>query len=328
MIMLNNSNSLIIVGVKRRIGATKWCRKYRNRRAGKSLVRRPWGALAWNKCCHAFTEQNDWAMKWILQRVMSFHIQMKMFQKIYLFGLIWTLCNTIKTSYIVLVCIDFKFLCYLPSWFPLSKPSIQFPLPLLLWGGFPTHPLPPHHPSIHLHWSIEPPQNQGPPLPLMPDKAIVFYIWGWSHGTGHVHSLVGGLVPGSSGVLVGWCCCSSYGVAKPFSSLSPSANFSNGVPMLRWMVDCKHPHLYLYWPGSGRASQRTPVIKCFLASAIVSEFGVCRWDGSLGSSVSGWPFLLSLLHSLSLHFFREEQFCVNIFEMGGWPHSSMGGGHA
>jgi hypothetical protein len=42
--------------------------------------------------------------------------------------------------------------------------------------------------------------------------------------------------------------------------------------------------------------------KNFLASAIVSGFGVCMWDGSTGGSVSGWPFLLSLLYSLPLYF--------------------------
>ena len=58
------------------------------------------------------------------------------------------------------------------------------------------------------------------------------------------------------------------------------------------------------------------VSKLFLASAMVSGFGVCKWDGYLGGGVSGWPFLQSLLHSLSLISFRQEQFCVNIFEMG------------
>ena len=35
--------------------------------------------------------------------------------------------------------------------------------------------------------------------PLMSNKAILCYICGWSHGSFHVYSLVGGLVPGSSG---------------------------------------------------------------------------------------------------------------------------------
>jgi hypothetical protein len=33
------------------------------------------------------------------------------------------------------------------------------------------------------------------------------------------------------------------------------------------------------------------VSKCFLASAIVSGFGICRWNGSLGRVVFRWPFL-------------------------------------
>jgi hypothetical protein len=47
---------------------------------------------------------------------------------------------------------------------------------------------------------------------------------------------------------------------------------------------------------------QTPVNKHFLATAVVSGFGVCRQDGSPCGTVSGWPFLQSLLHSLSLYF--------------------------
>jgi hypothetical protein len=39
-----------------------------------------------------------------------------------------------------------------------------------------------------------------------------------------------------------------------------------------------------------------PVSRLFLASAIVSGFGGCLWDGSAGGAVSGWSFLQSLLH--------------------------------
>ena len=70
----------------------------------------------------------------------------------------------------------------------------------------------------------------------------------------------------------------------PFSSFSHSPNSFFGVPALSPMVGCELPHLY--WSGSGRASQGTAVSgschKNFLASAIVSEFGVCMWDGSPG----------------------------------------------
>jgi hypothetical protein len=43
-----------------------------------------------------------------------------------------------------------------------------------------------------------------------------------------------------------------------------------------------------------------PVSKHCLASAIVSGFGVWRWNGSLGGVVSAWTFLQTMLHSLSL----------------------------
>jgi hypothetical protein len=48
-----------------------------------------------------------------------------------------------------------------------------------------------------------------------------------------------------------------------------------------------------------RQLYQAPVNKHFLASTAVSGFGICMWDGS---PVSGWPFLQSLLHSLSLYF--------------------------
>jgi hypothetical protein len=81
------------------------------------------------------------------------------------------------------------------SQFPLCNPPISTPpasmrvLP---------HPLPLPHPGIPLHWGIEPSQDQGPFLPLMPYKVILCYICSWSHGLLHVYSVVGGLVPGSS----------------------------------------------------------------------------------------------------------------------------------
>jgi hypothetical protein len=140
----------------------------------------------------------------------------------------------------------------------------------------------------------------------MPDKEILCYIYSWSHGPPlpPMYSLVGGLVPGALKGQVGWYYCSSYGVASPFCSYSPYPNFSTGDPMISSMVG--YEHLPLYMSGSGRASQGTAIPgscqQSFLASAIVSGFGVCRWDGSLGGTVSGWPFLQFLFPNLSLHF--------------------------
>jgi hypothetical protein len=51
-----------------------------------------------------------------------------------------------------------------------------------------------------------------------------------------------------------------------------------------------------------RQLYQAAVSKHILASTIVSAFGDCIWDGSPGGTVSGWPFLQSLLHTLSLYF--------------------------
>jgi hypothetical protein len=47
---------------------------------------------------------------------------------------------------------------------------------------------------------------------------------------------------------------------------------------------------------------QVPVNKGLLARAIVSRYGVCRQDGSLGEAVLGWPILQSLFHILSQSF--------------------------
>jgi hypothetical protein len=89
------------------------------------------------------------------------------------------------------------------SWLPIHKPPIPSPLPpplCLCKGALPPHPsLVPHCSNIPLCWGIKPPQDQGSPLPLMSHKAIFYYICGWSHRRTQLYSLVGGLVPGSSG---------------------------------------------------------------------------------------------------------------------------------
>jgi hypothetical protein len=105
--------------------------------------------------------------------------------------------------------------------FSLHEPPIPSSCPLLLCGCSPTHLLPASPPTP------DPPQDQGPPLCLMSDEAILCYICSWSHGSLHVYSLVGGLLPGSSGGS-GWLIFFSYGVANPFSSFSPSPNSSIG----------------------------------------------------------------------------------------------------
>ena len=48
-----------------------------------------------------------------------------------------------------------------------------------------------------------------------------------------------------------------------------------------------------------RQPHQAPVSKHFLASTIVSGFGVYMWDGYQSGAVSGWPFLQALIFTLS-----------------------------
>ena len=64
---------------------------------------------------------------------------------------------------------------------PLGNPL--YPPSLLQRRCSPIHQLTPASlPSHFLHWGIKPSQDQGPLLPLMPDKSILCYICSWSHG--------------------------------------------------------------------------------------------------------------------------------------------------
>jgi hypothetical protein len=68
---------------------------------------------------------------------------------------------------------------------PLSDPPLPaymrvYPYPFihLIW----VHPFSPPFPCIALHWGIKPSLDQGTLLPLIHDKSILCYIYGWSHG--------------------------------------------------------------------------------------------------------------------------------------------------
>jgi hypothetical protein len=181
------------------------------------------------------------------------------------------------------------FKCYPPSQFPFHKPPILYPFPLLPWGCSSTHSLPLHDPSILLPWGIEPSLDKGPPLPLMSDKAILCYIYIYIH---------------------------------PFSSFSPSLTPPSGTPHSDpWLatIICLCICQALADPLK-RELYQAPVSKHFLASPTVSGFSVCMWDGSSCGAVSdGLSFGLcsTLFSSIS---FKQKQFWVNNFEMGGWPH--------
>lgn len=149
------------------------------------------------------------------------------------------------------------FRCYSLSWFPLQNPPILCSLPLLLWGFSSTHPMAsfrlstlalPYSRTLSLH------RTKG--LPLQANKAILCYMCSWSHGSLHVYSWVGSLVPGSS-VVSGWLILLFFLWGSKTLLLLHSFNLSTGDPILRPRVGSKHPPLYL--SGSGRASQETTI---------------------------------------------------------------------
>jgi hypothetical protein len=143
----------------------------------------------------------------------------------------------------------------------------------------------PPHPGIPLHWDIKPAQDQGPLLPLIPDKTILSYICSWSHGSLHVYSLVGGLAPGSSRRGEDWLVDI---VILPVKLQTPSASSvlsltsPLGTPLgtlcsVQWLATSictcqawtEPPRRQLY---------QVPVSKHFLASTKVSGFGGYLWD--------------------------------------------------
>ena len=133
---------------------------------------------------------------------------------------------------------------YISNVIPFLGPPPQTLYPILSSPSsmrvFPTNPLPPSCSRIPLYWDIKPSQNQGPLLPLMPDNVILCYLCGWSHGSLHVSSLVGGLVSGSSGGS-GWLILLFFlWDCKPLQLLR-SFNSSTGDPELSPMVGCEHP---------------------------------------------------------------------------------------
>ena len=81
-------------------------------------------------------------------------------------------------------------------------------------------------------------------------------------------------------------------------SLAPSLGTLCSV---QWMTVSIHFCICQALAGPLRRQlYQAPVSKLLLAYAIGSGFGGCLWDGSPSGSVSGWLFLQSLLHTLSL----------------------------
>jgi hypothetical protein len=169
---------------------------------------------------------------------------------------------THKFRYIISFLFDILFIYIsnvIPFLFPPSANPLSHPLASMRVlphspTHSPTHPLPPpwHSPTLG-HRAYTGPRPS-PPIDAIQDHPLLHMqleLWVPPCVLG---GLVGGLVPGSSW---GYDCCFSNGVANPFSSFRLFPNSYIGVPVLSPMDGCEHP--YLYWLGSGRASQRTAI---------------------------------------------------------------------
>jgi hypothetical protein len=176
-------------------------------------------------------------------------------------------------------------------------------------GVFPQPPTHSHllHHGISLQWGIKLSQDQEPFLTLMPDQAIFCYICSWSHGSFHMYSLVGDLVPQSSGAGLEWLVdivVLPIGLQSPSApsvlSLTPPLRTLCGVQWLaRSILLCI---CHILTEPLKRQLYQASVSKLFLASRIVSGFVNCIWDGSPGGEVSKWPFLYSMLYTWFPHF--------------------------
>jgi hypothetical protein len=179
--------------------------------------------------------------------------------------------------------------------------------------------------GIPLHWCIEHPQAQGPLLPLVSNKATLCHIRGRSLGSLHVYSLVGIPFPEMSrGCLACWHCCSPHGAATPSAPSIPSPTPpSRTPPSVQWLAASIHVYICQGLAESlRRQPYEDPLSKHFPALTIMASFGDCLWDWSPGEAVSGWPFLQSLLHTLSPYFFCEYfvPLCSFVLCSSVWKH--------
>jgi hypothetical protein len=111
------------------------------------------------------------------------------------------------------------------------------------------------------------------------------------------------------GVLVSSYCCSSYGVANPFSSLATFSSSSFGVPVFHPIDDCEHP--LLYFPGIGIASQETAISGFFQQNLA----GICN-------SVYVWWLIKGWIPRWGFFCFSAPNFFLcNSFHRYFVPHS-------
>jgi hypothetical protein len=175
---------------------------------------------------------------------------------------------------------------YPPSWLPLYQPLTPHlpytPSPLTLWGYSPTSaPLLEHPRSL----GINPPQDQGCPLPLMPSSAT------------YVSMCLEPWIPPCA--LLGWWYSPwEHWVVRPADVLPmrlqspsappvlPPAHSPESLSSVRWLAPTIHIYIgQLLAEPPREQPHQVPVSKCFLATATVLGFGVYTQDGSPGGVV-------------------------------------------
>jgi hypothetical protein len=180
---------------------------------------------------------------------------------------------------------------------PLQKSPIPSHLLLLLWGCAPTYPSipvsPPSHSPTLGHQVFTGPRASSPIDAQQGHPLLCIWLEPW--------------VPPC--VLLGWWFRPwelwlvdivvhpiELQTPSPPSVLSLTPPFR--TPMISSMVGWQHPPLYM--SGFSRPSQETAILGSSQHALLGIHNSVCIWDGSPGRAVSGWPFLQSLLHTLSL----------------------------
>jgi hypothetical protein len=205
-------------------------------------------------------------------------------------------------TFLLVYFIYLHFKCCPPSRFPLHKASIPSLSPLFLWVCSSTHPL---------HFTAQAFLYAG--ASSLHRKKVFLSHWCQKRLSSATYA-AGAIGPSmctlwlvfsslralGKGGLVGWYCCSSYGVANPFSSFSPFSNSSIGVPALSLMAGCEHPHLY--WSVSSRAFQGTAIPGSCLQALLGISNSVWVWCLQMGC-IPWWGGLWVAFPSVSAPLF-------------------------
>jgi hypothetical protein len=158
------------------------------------------------------------------------------------------------------------------------------------------------------------------------------FLCSWSHGSFSLHPR-----PQPSCVFFGWFSPWELWlvdtVVVPMGLQTPSAPLvlpltpSLASPCSVWRLAASIRTSI--WSGSGRPFSRDSYTRLLSASASWHQqecLGLVSADGmdpQVGQSLDGLSYSLCSILCPCISF-RQEQFWVNIFEMGGWPHPSTG----